>query len=169
MTNRWATGVVKPDEMSSMLDPLCERARAWASLELDDDLGDIERVLLDDHLSRCSGCATFVAGMRELTAVVRAAPQERPERPLVLPSRRRRAAVAVRVLAAATIVALAAGLAFLGSSVGGQTQATAPAEEAEFAFLSSGAGDPELRFLKAKRLTPPQQHVAPPGRQGGVV
>jgi predicted anti-sigma-YlaC factor YlaD len=155
--------------MHSMLDPLCERARAWASLDLDDDLGEIERVLLDDHLSRCSGCATFVAGMRELTAVVRAAPQERPERPLFLPQRRRRAAVAMRVLAAATVVALAAGLAVLGNSVGDQTQTTLPLEEPEFAFLSSGAGDPEISFLKAKQLTPPQQQVAPPGRQGGVI
>jgi len=155
--------------MHSMLDPLCERARAWASLELDDDLGEIERVLLDDHLSRCSGCATFVTGMRELTAVVRAAPQERPRLPLALPPRRRPAAVAVRVLAAATIVALAAGLAFLGSSVGGQPQATAPLDDAEFAFLSSGAGDPEITLLKAKPLRPQQQPVAPPGRQGGVV
>ena len=153
-----------------MLDPLCERARAWASLELDDDLGEIERVLLDDHLSRCGGCATFVIGMRELTAVVRAAPQEQPERPLVLPPRRRRtAATAVRVLAAATIVALAAGLAFLGSSVGDQEQATLPVDPAELAFLSSGAGDPEISSLKAKPLRPAQQPVAPPGRQGGVV
>jgi predicted anti-sigma-YlaC factor YlaD len=154
-----------------MLDPLCERARAWASLDLDDDLGEIERVLLDDHLTRCSGCAVFVSGMRELTAVVRAAPQEQPLRPLVLPERRRRraSAVAVRALAAATLVALAAGLAFLGSSVGGEQQATVPVDDAEFAFLSSGAGDPEISFLKAKQLKPPQQPVAPPGRQGGVV
>ncbi len=152
-----------------MLDPLCERARAWASLELDDDLGEIERMLLDDHLTRCPGCDTFVAGMRELTAVVRAAPQERPERPLVLPAKPRRMVAAVRVLAAATIVALAAGLAFLGSSVGGQPQATVTANQAEFAFLSSGAGDPEISFLKAKPLKPAQQPVAPPGRQGGVV
>lgn len=152
-----------------MLDPLCERARAWASLELDDDLGEIERVLLDDHLTRCSGCATFVAGMHELTAVVRAAPQERPEQPLVLPARRRRVGTVVRVLAAATIVALAAGLAFLGSSVGSETEATAPADEAVLAFLPSGAGDPEISFLKAKQLKPPTQPVAPPGRQGGVV
>ncbi len=152
-----------------MLDPLCERARAWASLELDDDLGEIERVLLDDHLTRCGGCASFVVGMRELTAVVRAAPQERPERPLVLPVRRRPAVAAVRVLAAATIVALAVGLGVLGSSVGGGTQETVPAAEPEFAFLSSGAGDPELRFLKVRQLKPAQQPVAPPGRQGGVV
>jgi predicted anti-sigma-YlaC factor YlaD len=155
--------------MHSMLDPLCERARAWASLELDDDLGEIEHVLLDDHLTRCSGCATFVAGMRELTAIVRAAPEERPERPLVLPARRRPAAAAVRVLAAATIVALAAGLAFLGSSVGGETEQIVSTGETEIAFLSSGAGDAEFKFLKAKQLKPPQQPVAPPGRQGGVV
>lgn len=152
-----------------MLDPICERARAWASLELDDDLGEIERVLLDDHLTRCGGCAAFVAGMRELTAVVRAAPQERPQRPLVLPTTRRPAAVAVRVLAAATIVALAAGLGVLGGSLGSGTQETVPVEAPEFAFLSSGAGDAELRFLKVRQFKPLQQPVAPPGRQGGVV
>jgi predicted anti-sigma-YlaC factor YlaD len=152
-----------------MLDPLCERARAWASLDLDDDLGEIERVLLDDHLSRCQACAAFVAGMRELTEVLRAAPRERPERPLVLPARRRTSATAVRALAAATVVALAAGLAFLGSSVGGERQATVPAGQPEFAFLYSGAGDPEISSLKAKQLAPPQEPVAPPGRQGGVV
>jgi predicted anti-sigma-YlaC factor YlaD len=156
--------------MSAMLDPLCERARAWASLELDDDLGEIEQLLLDDHLTRCGGCATFVAGMRELTAVVRAAPQARSERPLALPARRRRpAATAVRVLAAATVMVLATGLGFLGSSFGEETQETVPAEPPAFAYLSQGAGDPELRSLKTRSPKPAQEPVAPPGRQGGVV
>ena len=113
--------------MHSMLDPLCERARAWASLELDDDLGEIERVLLDDHLTRC--CAAARPSSPGCASSRRSSARRRRSGRSARSSCPRGAAAsrsAVRVLAAATIVALAAGLAVLGSSVGGQTEATAP-------------------------------------------
>jgi hypothetical protein len=154
--------------MTAVLDPLCERARAWASLHLDGDLSDLELVLLEDHLTRCAGCAAFVEGMRELTGVVRAASLERPSRPLVLPVRRRPVVTAVRVLAAAAVVALAAGLGILGSSIGGRG-GTPSTTGPEIAFLSPGAVDREIKGLKTQTQVQPKQPVAPPGRQGGVV
>lgn len=154
--------------MSSVSDPFCERARAWASLDLDGDLADIERLLLDDHVTRCEGCAAAVEGMRSLTAVVRATPLERPERTLVLPLRRRPAAAAVRALAVATIVALAAGLGVLGSSLGSRGR-TPTSTQPEIAFLSPAAVDREIKRLRARDVAAPRQRIAPPGRQGGLV
>jgi predicted anti-sigma-YlaC factor YlaD len=156
--------------MTSMLDPLCERARAWASLDLDDDLGEIERVLLDDHLARCSGCAAFVAGMRELTAVVRAAPQEQPRhRPLMLPVRRRPARLATRVAAAAAVVALSAGLAFLGTSLARRGDPATTTTDLEIAFLPVVSFDQEDKSLRATQPPPDLERVGPPGRLGAVV
>jgi predicted anti-sigma-YlaC factor YlaD len=155
--------------MTSMLDPLCERARAWASLDLDDDLGEIERVLLDDHLTRCSGCAAFVAGMRELTAVVRAAPQEQPTHlPLTLPVRRRPARLVTRVAAVAAVVALSAGLAFLGTSLARPGEPASTTTDLEIALLPVSF-DQEDKSLRAVQPPPDLERVGPPGRLGAVV
>jgi predicted anti-sigma-YlaC factor YlaD len=154
--------------VDTLNDPYCERARAWASLQLDDDLGDIERILLEDHLTRCSRCATFVAGMRELTAIVRAAPSERPATPLRLPARPRRARAAVRVAAAAAVLAFAVGLGFLGNSLGGRA-VTETSPQPEIALLLPTSVDREIKSLRTGELSPVTQPIGPPGRQHGTI
>jgi anti-sigma factor RsiW len=97
----------------------CERARAWISLDLDGELSQFERALLDAHLDRCEACATAAAETRALTETLRGAPLERPGMRLELPGRapaRRGRRVAVRLALAATLAALAAGLGVLAGS-----------------------------------------------------
>lgn len=57
----------------------CERARQWASADVDGELSTFERVLLADHLARCPSCAAFSSDLRGLTSALRAAPRERFE------------------------------------------------------------------------------------------
>ena len=67
----------------------CDRAREAASLALDDELSQLERVLLERHLDRCPACAAFSADVSALTRELRAAEVVRLERPIELPLRRR--------------------------------------------------------------------------------
>ena len=95
--------------------PECDRVREWASLELDGELSDFERVLLDAHLSVCAECREFASSTAAFTAGLRAAEFERPERPVVVRKRRRTAAFG-RVPAAAALAAVAVGLGSLLTS-----------------------------------------------------
>jgi predicted anti-sigma-YlaC factor YlaD len=61
----------------------CERARAHASLALDCELSELERAWLRTHLADCESCDAFVAGLREVTHELRAAPLPEPSRPLL--------------------------------------------------------------------------------------
>jgi predicted anti-sigma-YlaC factor YlaD len=54
--------------------PACDRARARASSELDDELSEFDRCLLERHLERCHECRVVVADMFEMTAALRSAP-----------------------------------------------------------------------------------------------
>jgi anti-sigma factor RsiW len=67
----------------------CDRARQADSLQLDGELSQLERVLLERHVDRCSACAEFAADTSVLTQELRAAPLVRLERPIELPLRRR--------------------------------------------------------------------------------
>ena len=105
----------------------CERARAWASLELDGQLSELEAALLGAHLASCPPCAAVVVEMRAFTGALRSAPAETPSRPLFVPAGRRsvgrRRSLAVRVAAAAAAAALAAGL---GALAGSRSERPAP-------------------------------------------
>jgi len=92
--------------------PDCTRAREWASLDLDGELSDFERFLLDAHIATCSDCHDFRVSIAGFAADLRAAPLEQLERPVVV--RRRRRAMPVRRLPAAA-AALAVAVVGLGS------------------------------------------------------
>jgi predicted anti-sigma-YlaC factor YlaD len=83
----------------------CDRARQWASLELDDELSTFERALLENHLDDCPSCAQFHAEIGGLTGALRAAPHE-PFAGIVLGRVRRR--VHMRLAPAAAAMAVAA-------------------------------------------------------------
>ena len=87
--------------------PLCERARQWISLELDGELSEFERALLDPHLARCAVCRAFQLGAAGAAAHLRTTPLERLETSISLPSRARRRVSALRVGAAAAAVVAA--------------------------------------------------------------
>jgi predicted anti-sigma-YlaC factor YlaD len=102
----------------------CERARAWTSLRIDDELSQLESALLDAHLRACAGCRAFAAQLAASTAAVRDAGLVALPQPVLVPVRRRRAhrGVAGAVAAAAMLAASAAGAVFgvqqLGSHSG---------------------------------------------------
>jgi predicted anti-sigma-YlaC factor YlaD len=101
----------------------CDRARQWASLELDGELSSFERALLENHLAGCASCSEFRAEISGLTGALRAAPYE-PFAGVVLGRTRRRVhlrlapAVAAMAVAAVGLGSILASSAFQSSSVG---------------------------------------------------
>jgi hypothetical protein len=84
----------------------CERARHWASADLDDELSSFERALLDDHLAGCASCSEFRAAISGLTGALRAAPREQFEGVVIGRARRQfrlRLAPAVAAMAVAAV------------------------------------------------------------------
>jgi predicted anti-sigma-YlaC factor YlaD len=98
--------------MDAVLSAECERAREWASLALDCELSELERVHLRTHLAECESCAGFLAGLREVTHELRAAPLPAPSRPLVprRPRGRRPLLALLVILVAASAGSLAGSL-----------------------------------------------------------
>ena len=92
---------------------LCERARSWAALAPDNELSELERKLLDAHLSLCAGCSRFAERVAAVADELRRASLERPTYPIPVPSWRRRNTYArMRAVgAAAAVAAMALGVA----------------------------------------------------------
>jgi predicted anti-sigma-YlaC factor YlaD len=107
----------------SLVHGKCDRARQWASLELDGELSTFERALLANHVAGCASCAAFRADIDGVTTALRAAPYEPLER-IILGRIRRRARVRLAPAAAAMAVAavglgsILASASFRGSPVG---------------------------------------------------
>jgi predicted anti-sigma-YlaC factor YlaD len=98
---------------------ICERARSWISLRVDDELSEFECALLDAHLTRCDACADFAEDVGSMTFALRTEPLESLSRPLAVPSRRRRnMALPARAAAsaAALLVTIGGAFAVLGHS-----------------------------------------------------
>lgn len=87
----------------------CERARRWASAELDGELSSFERALLHDHLGRCGECRTFTESVGGLTAALRAAPLEPFEGVVISRARRRLHLPVARVAVAMAVAAIGLG------------------------------------------------------------
>lgn len=93
----------------------CDRARQWASNELDGELSSFERVLLQAHVARCSDCGEFRSAIGGLTAQLRAEPLEPFEGSIELRRVGRRGRLRLAPAAAAVAVA-AVGLGSLLAS-----------------------------------------------------
>jgi len=83
----------------------CERARQWASTEVDGELSSFERVLLHAHLDACPTCSAFSGTITGLTKALREAKLEQLESPVVIGRLRRRARLRLAPAAAAMAVA----------------------------------------------------------------
>ena len=140
----------------------CERARQWASADVDGELSTFERALLADHLERCAACSDFSRGVAGLTGALRAAPRE-PFEGVVIGRVRRHVRLRLAPAAAAMAI-LAVGLGSLLASTqltrGSLRQAepvTPLRSNADFA-LNQGRS----RLLKHAGLT----ELLPPSRPG---
>ena len=91
----------------------CDRAREWATAEIDGELSRFELVLLRAHLDACPSCREFHNAVGGITRTLRATPLERLERAIEVTRLRRR--LRVRLAPAAAAMALAAVV--LGSGV----------------------------------------------------
>jgi hypothetical protein len=100
--------------------PACRRGREWISLRLDGELSELERALLRAHMLRCGGCRAFASDIESATALVRAAPLERLQRPVTIPTRRVFAGGMRRLSAVAAAAAVVAVVALTGLSQSGQ-------------------------------------------------
>ena len=92
----------------------CDRARQWATADLDGELSRFEHVLLSAHLADCPSCREFTAAVGGFTEMLRTAPPEHLERTIEIGRLRRRiglrlapavAAMAVTVVGLGSILA----------------------------------------------------------------
>ena len=88
----------------------CDRAREWISLQLDGELSEFERIVLEAHVARCSECREFRAELRGISLELRHAPLEPLGRPIALPRRTRLTGRTLQ-FAAAAAAAVAVGAA----------------------------------------------------------
>jgi putative zinc finger protein len=127
----------------------CERARAWVSLRLDDEISELEERLLQAHLSRCASCQAFEASVHGAVLVLRAEPLEQIDHPVVVSGRRR---LPVRRGAVASVAAVAA--AFVGvTTVLSTTALKSPSSHAPAPIPAAVAPeDQDLKQLRALRV-----------------
>jgi anti-sigma factor RsiW len=95
--------------------PGCERARAQISALVDGELSELEEAELSLHLDACGDCHAYHSNSVSLSRLLRGAPPEHPEDPIVVPRRRYVANRWVQAGSAAAAVLMAIGL---GSSQG---------------------------------------------------
>jgi ferric-dicitrate binding protein FerR (iron transport regulator) len=91
-----------------MLRQHCDRAHEWVSLELDGELSEFERTLLDAHVAGCEPCRTFRVETDAITRELRSVHLEPLPTPVAVRSRRRSFRLAPAA-AAAAVVAVALG------------------------------------------------------------
>jgi predicted anti-sigma-YlaC factor YlaD len=135
---------------------LCDRTREWAALELDGELSEFERALMQAHLDRCAECRAFSTDVVEITARLRSAPLEPLPQPVTLPDRRRVASFRhLQVAAAAAVVLAAAGLGGLYGSVRGDEPALSATATGHATSLAAVSEDRLVRAVRLAYLKPP--------------
>jgi anti-sigma factor RsiW len=143
--------------------PICDRVRSQVSVELDGELSQLERAMVAWHLERCPTCAAFSANAVALTDALRSAPLEALERPLAVPSLRRRAYAEVRsgaIRAAAAAVGVAVILS-IGLSNSGRLGSDAQSEPAAHgAYLQSMDYERQLMRQQIDRSNGTHMNVA---------
>lgn len=114
--------------------PVCARVREQVSLDLDGELSQLERRMLESHLERCATCAAFADDVRDLTERIRTAPLQSPRRPVVI--RRTRHFTTTRLQ-----IGVAAAFALSALGLGLQLSATPESQQSSFAQFE---GRPDL-------------------------
>ena len=131
----------------------CERARQWTSVELDGELSEFERVLLQGHLAGCASCREFRTAAFRVTGELRAAPLE-PFRVVDHVGRigRRLPLRLAPTVAAMAIVAVGLGSILASSEIRPGTAVSAPPQTPSASLESSLVSGPvSQRVLNALR------------------
>ena len=138
----------------------CNRARNWLSLQLDAELSQLERALLDSHLARCPDCAAAGERLEAVTVAIRSAPPQRPPG-LTVPRLRTRGSLRAFYAAAGAAVTATvalAGVALVGALHFVPEHDTAPNLQRVSAVAGQMSDDLDLlaatRVLRAERPTP---------------
>jgi anti-sigma factor RsiW len=144
---------------------VCDRAREWASLRLDDELSVLEEEILERHLGVCPECRGFEQRIRMATTALRAAPAEAPSRPAAVPQREAPPRFRRRSLALIAAAALALG-ALVGSVVERPSSQAPAAHQRQVSLLDVQ----QLRDLPRQRFTSPiPEPSTPPNPPEGVI
>jgi anti-sigma factor RsiW len=146
----------------------CERARQWASADVDGELSTFERALLEDHLGRCSSCQEFSRDVRGMTSALRAAPLQQFDG-VVLGRIRRQ--VRLRLAPAAAAMAIAAvGLGSLVASTQlSRAPGISPTEVTPAVIIPSDFALNSRRSERLKAAPRTRMLLALPGRPGPVL
>jgi len=115
---------------------VCERVREQVSLQLDGELSQLERRMLESHLARCVACAEYAMDVRDFTERIRSEPLAAIDRPVVV--RRHRTLTTARLQ-----IGVAAAFALAALGLAGQLAAPQP------------DGSSVTRFDGAPSLSPP--------------
>jgi predicted anti-sigma-YlaC factor YlaD len=148
--------------MLSLIPPTdCARAREAASARLDGELSELEVAVLDDHLRACTECSAFARELHALSSGLRGATLEQPQITVFTPARRRRLVPLRAATAAAAIVAVVTGSAFVvGRVIGVQGGAKVPTLTGTVVdFLSVQADSNEQHLLAMVRQPEPRDSL----------
>ena len=126
----------------------CSRVRAQVSLQLDDELSQLERRMVSAHLGRCHDCSLFAEEVEEFTLALRAALPVPLDRAVAVRRPRRLSILRMQAGVAAVLAVAAVGLAsqVTPSSSGDDTRSEW--EVAVTRFPTRAEIDRELALLK---------------------
>jgi len=138
---------------------VCERVRAQVSLELDDELSELERRMLAAHLERCDECCSFADEVGALTQSIRQAPALVLESPIVVRRRRRVSLTAAPIGVAASLAIAVVGVASQLGALDPQRPATTSAATSRSLFQAAWRPEQEIAQIAVvdKKVRPDQR------------
>jgi predicted anti-sigma-YlaC factor YlaD len=143
----------------------CDRARQWASIELDGELSAFEGVLLHAHLAGCGSCREFHAGIGDFAAALRSAPEEQFEGVQLGRMRRRVRLRLAPAVAAMAVLAVGLGSISASSQLGFDSGTTTPPAAVSVDVSSQDAMN--LHTLRALERMDIAKSPARTSRSGG--
>jgi predicted anti-sigma-YlaC factor YlaD len=123
---------------------ICDRVRSQISLELDEELSQLERAMVAAHLERCPECLAYEREVAAFTTALREAPLEQMTSPVAV--RRTRRYVAARLQ-----VGVAAAVAIVALGVASQAVPEDPATE------SASLGEVQITYPSLRRIEAEQE------------
>jgi predicted anti-sigma-YlaC factor YlaD len=130
----------------------CERARAWISLRLDDEISELEEALLEAHLRRCVACLEFEASVRGAVVTLRAQPLEPIDHPVVVFGRRRLPLRRSAIASVAAVAAAVVGVTTVLSVQGAKSPSTQTPTHLPAAVAPDNQDIKQLRTLRVLQL-----------------